>query len=130
MTGLNTRSVTMSAFSMPPGSSIMTATGGRCKYWWDKTQKGENWFGTGPYVKLDHALVDELMMADPDAFQLLMYLRRHHWGRDFSLVKTAELLPLSGTRRERFAQARQRLIEYGYLIVVRPPRFNPSRPMV
>lgn len=46
----------------------------RCKYWWDKTQKGENWYGTGRYVKTDHNLIDGLMMKDPDAFQLLVFL--------------------------------------------------------
>jgi hypothetical protein len=65
----------------------------RCKYWWDKTQKGENWFGKGRYVKCDHSLVDDVMMSDPDGFQLLMFLRRHHWGRDFKLAnETRNLL--------------------------------------
>jgi len=110
----------------------------RCKYWWDKTQKGENWFGTGRHVRIDHALVDDLMMRDPDAFQLLVYLRRHHWGRDFTLAnETASQLPLSGSKRgqvgwdrERFTNARQRLIGYGHLTLLHPPRFKPSRPMV
>jgi hypothetical protein len=110
----------------------------RCKYWWNKTQKGENWFGVGRYVRIDHALVDDLLMRDPDAFQLLTYLRRHQWGRDFKLAnETASLLPLSGAKRgqvgwdrERFTGARQRLIEYGHLIVVRPPRFKPPEPMI
>jgi hypothetical protein len=110
----------------------------RCKYWWDKTQKGENWFGTGRYVRVDHALVDDLLMRDPDAFTLLMFLRRQHWGRDFKLAnETASLLPLNGSKRgqvgwdrERFASTRQRLIKYRYLIVVRPPRFQPPEPMI
>jgi hypothetical protein len=110
----------------------------RCKYWWDKTQKGENWFGIGKYVRTDHALVDGLMMSDPDAFQLLIFLRRNHWGRDFRLAnETSQLLPLNGAKRgqvgwdrERFAGARQRLIEGGFLIVVRPATIKPPSPMI
>jgi hypothetical protein len=110
----------------------------RCKYWWDKTQKGENWFGIGRYVRTDHKLIDDLMMSDPDAFQLLIFLQRNHWGRDFALAnETAQLLPLNGSKRgqvgwdrERFAGARQRLIKYGHLLVVKPPRFRPPEAMV
>jgi hypothetical protein len=110
----------------------------RCKYWWDKTQKGENWYGVGLYVRTDHKLIDNLMMKDPDAFQLLMFLQRTHWGRDFDLAnETRQLMPLNGSKlgqtgweRERFAGARQRLIDYGHLIVVRPQSFRPKRPML
>jgi len=109
----------------------------RCKYWWDKTQKGENRYGTGRYVKTDHHLIDGLMMKDPDAFQLLVFLQRTHWGRDFPLSnETRDLMPLNGSKigqtgwkRERFTGARQRLIGYGHLIVVRPQSFRPKRPM-
>jgi hypothetical protein len=41
----------------------------RCKYWFDKAWRGENWFGIGRSVKVEHSLVDDLMMRDPDAFQ-------------------------------------------------------------
>jgi hypothetical protein len=103
----------------------------RCKYWWDKTQKGENWFGTGRYVKLDHRLVDDLMMSDPDAFQLLMFLRRHHWGRDFYLAnEAANLMPGGGWTRKRFAAARSRLIELGYLSIVKHAAWKLQRPML
>jgi hypothetical protein len=90
-------------------------------------------------VRTDHSLVDELMMSDPDAFQLLIFLQRNHWGRDFALAnETSDLLPLSGSRRgrvgwdrERFVGARQRLIEGGYLIVVQAATFNPKpNPMI
>jgi hypothetical protein len=93
----------------------------RCKYWWDKTQKGENWFGIGRYVRVEHKLVDDLMMRDPDAFLLLTYLRKHHWGRDFYLANEAcELMPGGGWRRQRFTAARARLINGGHLMVVKP----------
>lgn len=103
----------------------------RCKYWWDKTQKGENWFGVGRHVRIDHALVDDLMMGDPDAFTLLMFVRRHHWGRDFCLANEAcNLMPGGGWRRQRFTAARSRLIEGGYFIVVKPATFRPPSPML
>lgn len=101
----------------------------RCKYWWDKTQKGENWYGTGRYVRIDHELVDDLMMHDPDAFNLLTFLRRHHWGRDFYLANEAcELMPGGGWPRKRFAATRSRLIESGHLHVVKEATIQPPRP--
>jgi hypothetical protein len=110
----------------------------RCKYWWDKTQKGENRFGVGRHVRIDHSLVDDLMMSDSDAFTLLMFLRRHHWGRDFALSnETMHLLPLNGSRlgqtgwdRERFTGARARLINGEFLIVVRQATRMPPNPMI
>jgi hypothetical protein len=104
---------------------------------WGYTERGENRIGIGRYVHTDHRLIDNLMMNDPDAFQLLMFLQRHHWGRDFTLAnETGRLLPLSGSKRgqvgwdrERFAGARQRLVEYGHLIVVQPASFKLNRPM-
>jgi hypothetical protein len=110
----------------------------KCKHWWKKTERGENRWGIGQFTTVDHSMIDKLMMSDPDGFTLLMFLRRHHWGRDFRLAnETRVLMPLNGSKlgktgweRERFAGARQRLIEYGHLIVVRPQSFRPKRPMV
>ena len=52
---------------------------------------------------------------------LLTFLRRQHWGRDFYLANEAcELMPGGGWRRQRFTAARARLIDGGYLIVVKP----------
>jgi hypothetical protein len=103
----------------------------RCKYWWDKTQKGENWFGVGKYVRTDHSMVDDLMACDPDAFLLLTYLRRHHWGRDFRLANEAcTLMPGGGWTRKRFAAARTHLIEAGHLKVIELPSFKPPLPML
>ena len=74
-------------------------------------------------------------MRDPDAFTLLLFLQRLHWGRDFTLAnETANLLPLNGSKRgqvgwdrERFAGARQRLLNSGHLIMVRPPQIQTTR---
>jgi hypothetical protein len=92
----------------------------RCKYWWDKTQKGENWYGIGRYVKVDHAEIDRMLAnpADQDAYLLLTLLRRHHWGRDFYFANAAH--KLLGWTEKRFAAARKRLLEMGEVIVIRP----------
>jgi bifunctional DNA primase/polymerase-like protein len=109
----------------------------KCKHWWKKTERGENRWGIGQFTTVDHSLIDKLMLTDPDGFTLLMFLRRTHWGREFVLAnETRQLMPLNGSKigqsgwkRERFAAARTRLIEAGYLVIVRPARFNPNRPM-
>ena len=103
----------------------------KCRYWWDKTERGENKWGVGQFTTVDHALIDHLMMRDPDAFTLLMFLRRHHWGRDFYLAnETCDLMPGGGWPRKRFAGARSRLIERGYLFVVKPATIRPQSPML
>jgi hypothetical protein len=61
-----------------------------------------------------------------------------YWGREFVLAnETSTLLPLSGSKRgqlgwdrERFAPARARLIQAGFLVEVRPARFRPNRPAI
>ena len=103
----------------------------KCKYWMDKTTRGQNRFGIGGFVTTDHAVIDNLMMNDPDAFTLLMFLQRRHWGRDFPLANdTCALMPEGGWRRQRFTAARSRLIEANFLNVISAPSFRPARPMV
>ena len=103
----------------------------RCRYWWDKSLKGENWFGVGNYVRTDHSIVDDLMASNPDAFLLLTYLRRHHWGRSFYLANEAcSLMPGGGWTRKRFAAARRHLIDTGHLKIIAPPRISPPCPML
>jgi hypothetical protein len=91
----------------------------RCKYWWDKTQKGENRFGVGRYVRSTHAELDTMLSnpRDQDAWVLLSLLRRHHWGRDFYLANaTGESL---GWTLRRFAAARSRLVDLKQIIVIK-----------
>jgi hypothetical protein len=103
----------------------------KCRYWWGKTERGENKWGVGQFTTVDHALIDHLMMRDPDAFTLLIFLRRHHWGRDFYLAnETCDLMPGGGWPRKRLAGARSRLIEGGYLFVVKPANIRPQSPML
>jgi hypothetical protein len=103
----------------------------KCKLWWRKTERGENRWGIGQFTTVDHTLIDNLMMRDPDAFTLLMFLRRYHWGRDFYLAnETCDLMPGGGWPRKRFAAARTRLIEGRYVDVVRAATIRPPRPML
>jgi hypothetical protein len=103
----------------------------RCKYWWEKTQKGENWFGVGRHMRIDHSLVDDLMMRDPDAFILLSFLRRHHWGHPFYMANEMHAaMPGGGWRRQRFTAARARLIHSGNIRVLEPASFKPNKPML
>jgi hypothetical protein len=99
----------------------------RCKYWWDKTKKGENWFGVGRYVRSTHQEIDRMLAnpSDQDAFLLLAYLRRYHWGRSFSFANAMHE-SLHWTLR-RFVTARARLIELGHVTVIkRATRHDPA----
>jgi hypothetical protein len=103
----------------------------KCNYWWRKTELGENKWGVGRFTTIDFKLIDDLMMRDPDAFTLLIFLRRHHWGREFYLAnETCTRMPGGGWCRKRFAGARSRLIEGGYLTVIREATVQPPRPIL
>ena len=106
-----------------------TEIAAKTKYWWEKTLSGKNRFGTGGFVITDHAVIDGLYQADNDAFNLLIFLQRHNWGRDFALAnETCALMPGGGWGRKRLAAARARLIEAGHLKVIRPATMR--RPMI
>jgi hypothetical protein len=88
---------------------------------WNKEASGTNWFGRGGRVIFDTSEVDGLLHRDPDAFVLLTILRRRHWGREFFVANAmAESMPGGGWRRQRFAGARQRLLEGQVIEEVRP----------
>lgn len=89
---------------------------------WAKQVSGQNWFGTGGRVVLDHADIDRVLGSDPDAFILLSWLRRHHWGRQFMAANAmAETMPGGRWTVKRLAAARLRLEKLGEIEVVRPP---------
>jgi hypothetical protein len=100
-------------------SEVHSEIAKRCKYWWDKTQKGENWFGIGRYVRSTHQEIDSMLAnpSDQDAFLLLAYLRRYHWGRSFSFANAMHE-SLHWTLR-RFVTARARLIKLGHVKVIK-----------
>lgn len=89
---------------------------------WGYTERGENWFGAGRRVVASHDEVDGLMMAHPDAFILLTWLRRHHGGHtDFHVANDmCERMP-GGWTRKRMAAARAALEQCGQIETVQPP---------
>jgi hypothetical protein len=88
---------------------------------WDYTERGENWFGCGRRVITTHDEIDRLLHDHPDAFMLLMMLRRHHWGREFVVAnEMAQHMPAGGWARKRFVAARRHLIEIGAIALVQP----------
>jgi hypothetical protein len=90
---------------------------------WDYTERGENWFGCGRRVITTHDEIDRLLQDHPDAFMLLMMLRRHHWGREFVVAnEMAQHMPGGGWARKRFVAARRHLIEIGAIVPVQPAR--------
>jgi hypothetical protein len=98
----------------------------KCQYWWRKTERGENRWGIGQFTTVDHKLIDEMMMTDPDAFTLLMVLRRHHWGRQFVVANDmCAMMPGGGWRRQRFTAARDRLAkQWNEIRLIRPYSFK------
>jgi len=80
---------------------------------WSREASGQNWFGSGGKVVVDAAEVDDLLTHDPDAFALLMILRRHHAGARSSFAVANAMhatMPGGGWSRQRFSAARRRLI--------------------
>jgi len=102
-----------------PDNEVNSEIVKRCKYWWDKTQKGENWFNVGRYVRATHVEVDEMLLnqRDHDPYLLLHVLRRYHWGRDFAMAN--EMRKSLGWTLRGFVAARSRLIETGRIVVLK-----------
>lgn len=87
---------------------------------WDKQQSGQNWINAGWRVDLRPDEVDGLMHENPDAFILMMKLRRHHWGRKFVAANAMhKIMPNGGWTEKRFTAARKYLEQIGELVVVR-----------
>jgi len=85
---------------------------------WKIQQEGRNFAG-GKVVPATFAEVDRLTSDFPDAFALLMMLRRHHKRRkEFALGKA--MASKVGWSLTRFRAARSRLQEEGYIICLHP----------
>jgi hypothetical protein len=111
-----------------PDNEVNSEIVKRCKYWWEKTQKGENLYGIVKYVRTDHAELEQMLSnpKDQDPYLLLSLLRKCHWGRDFALSNETHK-SLCWTLA-RFKIARKRLIETGRVVIVR--RATPKTPMI
>jgi hypothetical protein len=84
---------------------------------WGYEQRGENRFGKhGAWFPLDE--VGRMIDGNQDAALLLMFLRANQ-GPDATFMCANGLADTFGWRRQRFAEAKHRLIEMGYLKVLR-----------
>lgn len=101
----------------------------KVRYWWLKTERGENKWGIGQFSIIDHSVIDELLIKDSDAFTLLMIIQRHHWGRSFHMAnEMCNSMPDGGWRRQRFTAARKRLVNQWKIVrEISPASFNPPR---
>jgi hypothetical protein len=87
---------------------------------WKYQQEGRNLVGRGHAVVTSHGLIDGLMNESPDAFLLLVLLKRHHWGRPFCIANSmASRMPGGGWSLRRLQDARKKLIKWGYVELVR-----------
>ena len=83
---------------------------------WGYTERGQNRFGQhGAWFPKDDV---NRLIDNPDAFLLLAFLRAHQ-GPDATFLCTNGLAEKFGWRRQRLADARRRLIELSYLMVLR-----------
>ena len=74
-----------------------------------------------PIVPIKYAEIDELMQVSPDAFALLIVLRRNNWDRDQFVVANAmcETMPGGRWTRQRLAAARQVLEKRGKIVLTK-----------
>jgi hypothetical protein len=40
------------------------------RHWWRKTNRGEDRFGVGRFLLVEHSRIEDSLMRDPDAFLL------------------------------------------------------------
>ena len=89
---------------------------------WRYEQDGRNLVGRGRSVVTPHAVIDELIGKNQDAFVLLTMLQRHHWGRSFVLANA--MADQLGWSRKRFAATRALLRALGFIQLVVPASFR------
>lgn len=87
---------------------------------WGYEERGENWAGVGRRVAMHHDELDPILELGADPFMLAMYLRRHHWGRDFVIANAmAEHMPGGAWTTKRLAAARRVLVQASVVVEIR-----------
>ncbi len=87
---------------------------------WGYEKRGQNFVANGRSIVASHAELDHLMSRSPDAWMLLLLLRRHHWDRPFVVANAmAEKMPGGAWTRQRFAAARATLEREGKIVQIR-----------
>jgi hypothetical protein len=68
------------------------------------------------------------MAHSPDAFHLLMILKRYHWGRDFALANA--MTAAIGWRLSRWRLARDILVRLGLIARLHEGGMGPNDPPI
>ena len=85
---------------------------------WGYTERGENRFGQhGAWFPADE--VTNLVYDEQDVFLLLAFLRSHNGPQSTFMITNDGLARLLRWRSERVAIARRRLIELGYIVMLK-----------
>jgi Primase C terminal 1 (PriCT-1) len=95
---------------------------------WRYQEEGRNLVGRGHAMVIDHGTFDTLMTEGPDAWLLYSHLRRQHWGRDFVLSKA--MAPSMRSGRPRWENARDSLIDLGFIRCIHPGGNGPHDPPI
>jgi Bifunctional DNA primase/polymerase, N-terminal/Primase C terminal 1 (PriCT-1) len=95
---------------------------------WKYEQEGRNLVGRGKAVVLSHSVFDRVASHSPDAFYLMMVLKRHHWGRDFILANPMAASMRWGLRR--WQAARDLLVKLGIIACVHEGGMGPGDPPI
>lgn len=89
---------------------------------WNKTQSGDNWFGSRGLVAVARVDLHELQLLGPDCLALAMHLRANHAGlrlNFFVADSMAHAMPGGAWSRKRLSAARSSLVASGELVKVR-----------
>ena len=85
---------------------------------WGYTERGQNRFGQhGAWFPAEE--VTSLVYDEQDVFLLLAFLRSHNGPQSTFMITNAGLARLLRWRPERVATARRRLIELGYIAMLK-----------
>ena len=95
---------------------------------WKYEAEGRNLVGRGKAVVISHNIIDRVMANSPDAFYLLMILKRHHWGRDFALANA--MAAAIGWRLSRWRLARDILVRLGLIACLHEGGMGPNDPPI
>jgi len=95
---------------------------------WKYEAEGRNLVGRGKAVVISHGIMDRVMAHSPDAFYLLMLLKRHHWGRDFVLAKP--MADSMGWTLRRWKAARNILVRLAIIACLHEGGLGPHDPPV
>jgi hypothetical protein len=107
-----------------PDAELLKAASSAWKY----EQEGRNLVGRGKAFVISHDLFDRIEAHSPDAFRLLMRLKRHHWGRDFILSRP--MARSMGWDHRRWNKARDLLVRFGIIACLHEGGRGPGDPPI